>query len=803
MGAPSFPFLMTHRRRLWPLLAVALSMIPIAGVFTLSRIFMVRDLTLTFHSRFLFLRHSLWSEHTIPLWDPYVANGQPVVNDALYQLFHLPSLLLRLLLPENIAFNTWVALPVPLCAAGAYLYLRRYVSPPAAAFGAVAFAGAGPIVSTTNFPNLSWSIAAVPFVFWAADRVIERRTPKSATLLALIVSCQALAGEPVSLAATLIILAAYATVLERRWRDWRLVMLVGTGAVAGVLLSAIQYVPLLAASRASLRGAMIPTDFWAFHPLALIELLVPHFFGDYFQSNLHELAWMLALNSDRDPFYYTMYMGVPVLMLAATAGLSGRPRTRFWLVVFIVCAVASLGPHTPLYPALQALVPPLKTFRFPVKYFSLGAFAIAILAAHALEWCLAERPDLPPRASRSVLIGACVLAGFAYVVIAWVLIAPMLPVRGAFRLAHWAHVPAPVQGAEFLLYRARPLLSSLLLKLLCSAFLLWVVTTGRPERRKALAVLCAFAAIDLLASNSSVNPTMEARLLGNPNWWALLPPDMHQRVFIGGRLEGYVNVLDPDAPKYAAQMDGYTQMEQRHLLVIQMIFNPSGARMRESLSYDLPLLWPKEYAQLVGRFMAAPRADRLRYLKRAGTRYVILPQPPFPGATKLATLSFVEQLMLFEFDPQATRVSVVPDALMGKDFNWELEAHFNPRFDSTKGVLVSEYPPPASGVPGLPVSASATFIEDGLNRVVVRATTPRDGYLSLYDTYNPDWRVEVDGQPATLMRANALFRAVHLVPGDHVVTFTYHPAKFYMGLAITAVTALGLVLWCVWRRPGG
>ncbi|HEY4563287.1 MAG TPA: CBS domain-containing protein, partial [Thermoanaerobaculia bacterium] len=158
----------------------------------------VRDLTLTFHSRFLFLRHSLWSEHTVPLWDPYVANGQPVVNDALYQLFHLPSLLLRLLLPENIAFNTWVALPVPLCAAGAYLYLRRYVSPPAAAFGAVAFAGAGPIVSTTNFPNLSWSIAAVPFVFWAADRVIERRTPGSSTLLALIVSCQALAGEPVS-----------------------------------------------------------------------------------------------------------------------------------------------------------------------------------------------------------------------------------------------------------------------------------------------------------------------------------------------------------------------------------------------------------------------------------------------------------------------------------------------------------------------------------------------------------------------------------------------------------------------------
>ena len=70
---------------------------------------------------------------------------------------------------------------------------------------------------------------------------------------------------------------------------------------------------------------------------------------------------------------------------------------------------------------------------------------------------------------------------------------------------------------------------------------------------------------------------------------------------------------------------------------------------------------------------------------------------------------------------------------------------------------------------------SATFLEDGLNRVVIRAGLPADGYLVLLDTYNPDWAVDVDGAPAPLMRANALFRAVHLTPGTHVVTFTYRP----------------------------
>ena len=792
-------------RGLWPLLAVALAVVPVAGAFSLSRIFMVRDLTLTFSSRFRFLRHSIWSQHTFPFWDPYVANGQPAVNDALYQLFHLPTLLVRLLLPEVIAFNAWVALPLPLCALGAYLYLRRHVSTFPAAFGALVYAASGPIVSTTNFPNLSWSIAAVPYVFWAVDRVLERRTPASAALLAFIVSCQALAGEPVTLVATLAIVAAYTVFIDRRWRDWRIVAMVGTGAFAGMLLSAVQYLPLLAASRASLRGAMIPSDFWAFHPLALIELLVPHFFGDYFQSNLRELSWMLALNSNRDPFYYTMYLGVPVLMLAAMAGLSGRSRTRFWMIVFVVCAISSLGPHTPFYPALQTLVPPLKSFRFPVKYFSLGAFAIAVLAAMALEWLAADAPDVPPRARRWVLGTAALMAALVYLLVGWVLVAPALPVRGFFRMAQWAQVPAPVQGAEFLLFRARPLLSSLFLKLLSATFLLWVAASARRERRLALGVLCVFAAVDLLASNSSVNPTMEATLLRDPAWLSLVPRDMHERIYIGSRLEGFVDVFDPDAPKYAAQIEGYNPLEQRHLLVVQLIFNTSGARVRESMSYDLPLLWPTEYARLVGRFLAAPREDRLRYLRRVGTRYVILPGPPVPGLQPMAVLETVEQMKLFDYYPAAKRVLVVPDALMGQDFTWEMEGLFQPRFDETKGVLVSTPPPPPAGVPGLPVSPSATFIEDGLNRVVIRATTPNDGFLSLWDSYNPDWHVDVDGHPAPLMRVNAVFRGVHLVTGDHIVTFTYHPARLYLGAQVSVVTALALLLWIAWgmRRARG
>jgi hypothetical protein len=782
-------------RGFWPLLALATSLVPVAGVFTLSRLFVVRDLALTFHSRFLFLRHSIFSG-SFPLWDPYTANGQPAVNDALYQLFHLPSLAVRLLLPETLAYNLWVALPIPLCALGMYLYLRRQLSAPASAFGGIVFAVGGPIISTPNFPNFSWSIATTPYVLWALDRVFERKTPGAATLLAVIVSCQALAGEPVSLAATLVVAAAYALVIDRRWRDVRGVCLTAAGLAAGVLLSAIQYVPLVLAGRASMRSTMTSADFWLFHPLLSFELVVPHFFGDYFNSNLKELAWMVALNSDRDPFYYTMYLGVPVVLLAAVAMCSGRPRTRFWTVVILACAIASLGAHTPVYPALQALLPPLRMFRFPVKYLSMAMLGLAVLSAMVMQWLLDG--DVPRRAVRVALIGGAAAALVTYVAIAWLLIAPALPIRGFFELAIWAKVPAPIQGAEFLVFRARPLLSSMLLKLIAATFLLAIAASGRRERRLALTVLCLATVVDLLASNGTVNPTVQPSMLAEPEWLGHVPRDMHERVYVGGRLEGYVNIFDIDGPKYAASMDGVSQMEQRYVLASQLVFQPSGPRIREALSYDLPLLWPLEYARTIGLFKYAPREDRLRFLTRVGVRFVVMATPPFAGAKPLARLVGVEQMQLYDFNPGARRAYIVPDALMGPDIIWQIQGLFQPRFDPSSGVLVSEPPPPASGIAGMPVPQSAAFLEDGLNRVVIRAGLPADGYLALLDTYTPDWAVDVDGAPAPLMRANGLFRAVHLVPGTHVVTFTYRPSKLYAGALISAVTAAALALWCAW-----
>jgi hypothetical protein len=117
--------------------------------------------------------------------------------------------------------------------------------------------------------------------------------------------------------------------------------------------------------------------------------------------------------------------------------------------------------------------------------------------------------------------------------------------------------------------------------------------------------------------------------------------------------------------------------------------------------------------------------------------------------------------------------------------------------------------PGASDAPGAPDQAPGyrvTWIENSAERVVLEVETARPGLLVLRDTYYPGWSAEVDGRPATLWRADVLFRAVPLEAGTHTVTFRYRSLAFERGLLLAAVAAgLTLALAAVpplrwWRR---
>jgi len=94
------------------------------------------------------------------------------------------------------------------------------------------------------------------------------------------------------------------------------------------------------------------------------------------------------------------------------------------------------------------------------------------------------------------------------------------------------------------------------------------------------------------------------------------------------------------------------------------------------------------------------------------------------------------------------------------------------------------------------VSGTARIVTDLPERVVVETGSSDPAYLVLADTFDPGWSATVDGSPAPIRPAYVAFRAVALTPGAHTVVFTYRPAGFTLGLAISIVgIALAMFLW--------
>ena len=129
-----------------------------------------------------------------------------------------------------------------------------------------------------------------------------------------------------------------------------------------------------------------------------------------------------------------------------------------------------------------------------------------------------------------------------------------------------------------------------------------------------------------------------------------------------------------------------------------------------------------------------------------------------------------------------------------------------PDVDLHRMTLIENDPEtPTEPAPGPPVVAASSFAELSPNHVLVRATVDQPSYLVLDDFYQRGWSARVDGQPARVFIANALFRAVPLGPGAHTVDFRFEPQSILAGAALSLLALLVALLAmgaAVVRRAG-
>ena len=333
---------------------------------------------------------SQWLSGHFPFWASSICNGTPLLENINAGVLY-PLRLLLWILPLRPGYSLFILLHVFLSLVGMRLLLRRGMGLGrwASLAGAAAYAASGyarGMWDTHNFVALPWlplGIAAL----------LEARRPggglRAAFGVATAWTLLLLSGD-LQAACIWIPVAALLAV----WHPARARL--GAALVAGlgiaILLSAVQWLPALAASRESYRAAGLDLGESlerSFHPARLAELFLPYAFGT-------RDAWCgTSLMGDGavrlTPWTSSVGLGAIALLLLPVGIRAGRRGTSTWAVAVMTGAVLlSFGRFLPGYGHWQAL-PIVSSFRYPEKYLLWATFAAAVLVARGFQRLAAWR----------------------------------------------------------------------------------------------------------------------------------------------------------------------------------------------------------------------------------------------------------------------------------------------------------------------------------------------------------------------------------------------------------------------------
>jgi hypothetical protein len=718
----------------------------------------------------------MWRSGHLPLWNPLVGCGAPLAANYQTAAFY-PLDALYLLLPAEVALTWTTALHLALAGWGMYRWERAAgLDRFPALIGALALEGSGFLVARAAlFPSMAFTFPWLAVWLWRSEVLVQRRQLSAALWLGLALGLGLLAGHAQTAFYGGVLLAAYALfrtikATGREIRDWRLLFgrcsLFVVSLFIGVGLAAIQLLPTAELMMQSQRSAGVGYDFamtYSLWPWRLITFLAPGFFGDPGRGSYWGYAtyWEDA-----------GYVGLLPLLLAASAVLAlckresdaGRRRgvTLFWAGVVVCSLLLALGNNTPVFPLLFRHVPTFDLFQAPARWLAITTVALAALAAlGAQAWPSGHAGRR--RGMLAVVIGAALLVGG--------LLAPRL-------------VPAiPSTFGPATAWLGGALIGVGLLTLLRRDASWWQ------------AAAIAFVVLDLLLFGWPLVPTVDRALYrGSTDAPAALAHDSDAaRVYWPSDPSQRNRELAEYRVKFRhLAFDDFGPRDVRYWWALREVQLPNTGMLdgvASANNFD-PLLVGR-YADLLSAAIESP--DLLRVM---GVTHVASDQP-WPEAEPVYTNDVAA---LYRLPDALGRAWVVPNATHVL-FDKVPTVLSDPEFDPTFKVLLeqkslSEHHSPIRSF----ADSRILSLQDGPNRVTIRAALDAPGYLVLADTWYPGWQAAVDGEPAELLQANYAFRAVWLEGGEHTVEMFYRPTSVLVGGALSLVALVVLVAGLVLTR---
>jgi hypothetical protein len=763
-----------------------------------------RDIPL-FHLPLRTAFHRLAAGGGLPVWNPWLHGGQPILSNPNYAAFYPPTWL-GLAVPPAYALNLLTVLHAALAFAGAWVLARRLgAGRGAAALAALGYSGSGASLSLLSAFTLFCSMAWFPWVLAAGDAVLRPAAVAGARrhwlLPALLgggaLAMQLLNGEPVTVVVSgLGLLALGVSALGRPLTLPRLLVPVAVGTA----LAAVQLLPTWGRLADSPRGGGLDAaqaGTWSAPPVRLVELVFPRFFGDpaqpvegrFFGWNLH----------DRDfPYVASLYPGLLLTVLGVAAiALWPVPRRPAWAFGVLAGGFLAVGRHNPLYEGLRRAVPLLGMLRFPEKFAILAIASLAFAGALGWQRLMAEREagrraaaDFPLVLAAVLLATAGVLTGLLY---------------GAPRAALWfirrhGGPALSAEGAQRGLLYLRGEAWAAVLTAAAVTVLLALCRGRRLPARTLTAAAAALLAADLWHYGHGLVETLPAAEYSSPPpLAAAVPPD--SRLWVEPAPEGQPDwvLRGPGAPSPVHALLARLEPGSANLWGIAYALNQD---------YDLMLSgWGRLAMTVIDSEWKQPdRSLAYRYLGAWNVGTLLVRKTPAEWAADLARdraalpVRAVRNPFLlprYRFVQQVGYHDSVGSALyLSRADLYEVHRH---EHVVREGVTPREvvYPQPAQPL----------GLDDEGGRISLRYRAPGQAFFAVAMTYDEGWRATVDGSPVAVYPTGLSQLGVELPAGEHRLLLQYRDPRVGAGAAVSLLTlaacAALAVRWDRARRRAG
>jgi Bacterial membrane protein YfhO len=367
---------------------------------------------------------SMYRQGELPFWNQYIFSGTPLLAGFNAGAFY-PLTGLFAVLPDRVAWITTEVMLFSLVAIGMYLYLRALrLSTTSCLLAAMTFSCSGVVLSQVSHVDMTEGFVSLPFMLLAMVHIVRDGRWRWSVLLGIAFALVIFGGAPEAMLDEGLLVLAYAALTagldRRRW--WLVLSRGGTGAVLALSLSAVQWLPGIAAisnSQRSTFGAGFAAT-GSFAPANSLLSLVPYLFGGY--GHIGEAKFFSHYNLPEVGIYVGILPVIALLTLWRPrwpSRLAPRER-RTWYVIALLGLLLAFGANTPLEHIFNAL-PLYGRQRLQSRNMIDVSVALCVLFAGWLD-----RQEDPGRQAlvtfdRGV---ACIPLGLVAGVTAWAVAAP-------------------------------------------------------------------------------------------------------------------------------------------------------------------------------------------------------------------------------------------------------------------------------------------------------------------------------------------------------------------------------------------